>query len=119
MSRLTIETSLNDLNQLVLEGKLMEAFEKYYADDVVMQENANPPIIGKDANHRREQEFINNIVEFRNASVNGQAVGDDLSFVIWQYDYTHREWGIRNYTQVSVQRWKNGKIIHEQFFYGS
>jgi hypothetical protein len=37
--------------------------------------------------------------------------------VIWKYDYTHKEWGTRDYTQVSVQHWKDGKIIHEQFIY--
>jgi hypothetical protein len=115
----TIENSLKELNTLVLEGKLLDAFEKYYHDDIAMQENANPPVVGKDANRQREIEFLNNITEFRGASVEGQAVGEDISFVIWNYDYTHKEWGVKKYSQVSVQRWKDGKIINEQFFYGN
>ena len=39
MTRQEIEQSLNDLNSLVLEGKLLDAFEKYYHDDVAMQVN--------------------------------------------------------------------------------
>jgi hypothetical protein len=39
--------------------------------------------------------------------------------VQWHYDYTHEHWGVRNYVQVSVQQWQNGKIIKEQFFYGN
>jgi len=119
MNTSSIENSLKDLNALVVEGKLMDAFEKYYHDDVVMQENANNPVIGKSANRQREIEFLNNIQEFRSASVNGVGVGADISFVVWSYDYTHKEWGVKNYTQVSVQNWKDGKIIKEQFFYGS
>jgi hypothetical protein len=119
MKSFTIESALKNLNALVVEGKLMDAFEKYYHEDVVMQENTNHPVIGKEANRQREIEFVNNIQEFRGASVNGVAVGDGISFVIWNYDYTHKEWGVRNYTQVSVQRWKDGKIIKEQFFYGN
>jgi hypothetical protein len=46
-------------------------------------------------------------------------VGDNLSFVIWQYDYTHKEWGARNYTQVSVQEWLDGKIVKEKFIYSN
>lgn len=118
MNRTAIENSLKDLNELVLNGKLLDAFDKYYHDDVAMQENANTPVVGKQANRDREVEFLNNISEFRNASVHGTAVGESKSFVIWSYDYTHREWGVKNYTQVSVQTWKDGKIIHEQFFYG-
>ena len=119
MNRLTIENSLIELNSLVQNGKLMDAFEKYYHEDVAMQENANEPVVGKDVNRQRELDFLSNIVEFRNASVKGLAVGEDISFVIWTYDYTHKEWGVKNYTQVSVQNWKDGKIIKEQFFYGN
>jgi len=39
--------------------------------------------------------------------------------VEWFFDYTHKDWGRRAYHQVSVQRWKNGKIVNERFYYGS
>ena len=112
-----IEQSLQDLNRLVMEGQLLEAFDKYYHDDVVMQENHLPPTASKAANRRREIEFLDNVLEFRSATVKGMAASDGISTVIWKYDYTHKEWGIRDYTQVSVQHWKDGKIIHEQFIY--
>jgi len=119
MTRTEIEQSLNDLNNLVLEGKMLDAFEKYYHDDVVMQENESAPTVSKDVNRQREIEFLNNITDFRGASVEGIAIGDNLSSVIWKYDYTHKEWGVRAYTQVSVQHWKDGKIIKEQFIYNN
>lgn len=117
MTPINIAQSLNDLNKLVTEGKLLEAFEKYYHEDVVMQENESAPTISKVANRQREIQFLNNITDFRKAEIKGIAVGDNLSSVIWQYDYTHKEWGVRDYTQVSVQHWKDGKIIKEQFIY--
>ena len=113
----TLLEKITDLNDLVLQGKALEAFEKYYHDDVQMQENNNEPVVGKKQNREREMEFLKNITEFRGASVKGHAVGDNISFVIWTYDYTHKEWGVRNYTQVSVQNWQDGKIIKEQFYY--
>jgi hypothetical protein len=115
----TIQTKLDQLNQLVINGKLMEAFEKYYDEHVVMQENENSPTTGKSANRERENEFLANIVEFRKAEVLCAAVNGDMSFVIWKYDYTHKNWGVRNYQQVSVQYWNSGKIIKEQFYYGN
>ena len=117
MSRSEIESLLGDLNSLVLQGKSMEAFEKYYHNDVIMQENNEAPTISKEANRARELEFYSKIQEFRSASVKGVGIGDDLSFVIWHYDYTHAEWGDKNYTQVSIQQWKDGSIIYEQFIY--
>lgn len=115
----TLKEKINELNQLVLNGKALEAFEKFYHNDVVMQENENSPTIGKDANREREIAFFNAITEFRGAEVKGIALGNNLSTVIWHYDYTHKEWGVRKYTQVSVQQWKEGQIIKEQFFYGN
>ncbi len=119
MTRLEIEQALNELNHLVVSGKLLEAFEKYYHEEVSMQENNLPPTVSKEANRKREIEFLDKVTEFRRAEVKGLGVGEDLSFVIWSYDYTHKEWGERNYTQVSIQEWKDGKIINEQFIYAN
>jgi hypothetical protein len=114
-----LKEKIIELNQLVLNGKAMDAFEKFYHPDVVMQENEQAPTIGKDANRKRELDFFSNIIDFRGAEVKGIAFGDNLSTVIWHYDYTHKEWGVRRYTQVSVQHWRDGQIIREQFFYSN
>lgn len=114
-----IINNITALNQMVMQGRAMEAFEKFYDEHVVMQENELPPTIGKEANRKREETFFGNISAFRQAQPLHVVTGNDISMVQWHYDYTHREWGVRNYTQVSVQHWKNGKIVKEQFFYGS
>lgn len=108
-----------DLNDLVLQGKTMKAFEKYYDDEVIMQENEAKPTVGKVANRIREVAFLNNITEFRVTRPLKVTVGQGVTMVEWHYDYTHKEWGERNYTQISVQEWKNGKIIKEKFYYNS
>ena len=115
----TIHEKINHLNSLILEGKALDGFELYYDDKVVMQENESEPTVGKEANRHREIEFFNSITEFRGASVEQVAVGDNVSMVVWNYDYTHKDWGVRKYRQVSVQHWKNDKIVKEQFFYGN
>jgi hypothetical protein len=114
-----IKEKITELNRLVLSGKALEAFDKFYHADVQMQENENTPTIGKAANLQREKEFYANVTEFRGAEVRGVTIADNLSAVIWHYDYTHKEWGRRDYTQVSVQHWKDGLIVKEQFFYGN
>ncbi len=50
----------------ILSGKILEAFESYYHDDVVMSENGAPERVGKDANREYEEQFVNN-VEFHGA----------------------------------------------------
>lgn len=117
MNKLKIQ--VDELNKMILSGKIMDAFERYYDDDVVMQENSDEPTFGKDANRKREEEFVNSVTEFRGADVLHAATSENTSIVIWHYEYTHKDWGIRNYIQAAVQTWKDGKIIKEQFIYSN
>ncbi len=110
---------ITDLNDLILQGKALEAFEKYYDDDVVMAENENEPTVGKASNRKREEEFFQSITEFRSAKPLKVTIGNNVTMVEWHYDYTHKDWGVRNYTQISVQEWKDGKIVKEKFYYNA
>ena len=114
-----LKTKITELNDMVLQGRTIEAFEKFYADDVIMQENASTPTVGKVENRHREEIFLSQLIDFRSARVLNVAVGDHVTMVEWAYDYTHKEWGRRNYTQVAIQHWRNNQIFKEQFFYGN
>jgi hypothetical protein len=114
-----LKATFEDIKTLVLQGKAMEVFEKYYGEDVVMQENETPATIGKAANRDRELEFFAKMVEFRNIELKSVAYGDDVIISEWFMDYTHADWGKVTHDQVSVQRWQDGKVIHERFYYGS
>lgn len=115
--RMNIQDKVNDLNQHILSGNALEAFEKYYHEDIAMQENNEKPTKGKEANRKREQEFFGAITEFHGAEVKNIAIGSDVSMVEWFMDFTHKDWGRVAKTQVSVQKWKDGKIINEKFYY--
>lgn len=114
-----LRTSVDQLNQLILEGKILEGFEKFYDDEVVMQDNDYPQRVGKDISRQFEEDFVNGLTEFRGAKVINTIISDGVAVVEWWFDYTHKDFGVRNYNQVSVQRWKNGKIIEEKFYYNN
>ncbi len=111
--------NVSELNDLICQGKALEAFDKFYADNVSMQENDYPVVIGKAENRKREEDFFGAITEFRAAQPLSVAVGENVTMVKWKMDYTHKDWGVRNYTQVAVQEWQDGKIVNEQFIYGN
>jgi hypothetical protein len=118
MSQSDLVNKVNDLNKLILEGKAMDGFEKYYDETVSMQENDAPPMVGKSANREREIQFFGSITEFRGAKVLSVAAAADKTYVEWFFDYTHKDWGKRTYHQVAVQTWRDGKIVNEKFYYG-
>ncbi|CAM1341905.1 SnoaL-like domain-containing protein [Tenacibaculum amylolyticum] len=110
---------ISDLNDLILQGKILDAFEKYYHEDITMQENEHPPVVGKKQNREREKAFVDAIVEFRSAKPLKVTIGENTTMVEWHLDYSHKELGERNYNQVAVQEWKDGKIVNEKFYYNN
>ena len=113
----TLQESVHALNQQILAGDVLGAFEKFYADEVVMQENEGEPITGKAACRAHEEDFVGNITAFRGAAVKNIIFSDDIVAVEWHFDFDHARWGTRNYNQVAVQRWRNGQIVNEKFYY--
>jgi hypothetical protein len=107
----------DEINRMILSGKAMEAFEKFYAEDVEMQENSLPPFKGKDVNRKREIEFFSSVEQFHGAEVRASAAGDNVSFGEWMYDITFKGGKRMKMEQVTVRRWKNGKVISERFYY--
>ena len=114
-----LKTNVDQLNQMILDGKILDAFEKFYADDVVMQDNNYPARTGKAENRKYEEAFVNGLTEFRGAKVLNTVISDDIAAVEWFMDFTHKDFGPRTYRQVAVQRWKDGKIVEEKFYYNN
>jgi ketosteroid isomerase-like protein len=121
MSATATATSVQELdkqlNDDVLSGKIADAFEKYYADDIVMQENSEEPRKGKAVNRKAEEDFMSSVEAFNGGSVKASAVNGDVSFSEWEMDITFKGGKRVTMSQVAVRKWKNGKIVHERFFY--
>ena len=108
-----------ELNEMIAAGHAMEAFEKFYADDVVMQENQQEPRVGKNACRAYEEDFFGNVAEFHEGSFHGSATEGDRSFSEWVFDVTFKDGTrVRNH-QIAARRWSGGKVVEERFFYGS
>lgn len=107
----------NDLNQMILAGQAMEAFEKYYAEDIVMQENEQPPRIGKVANREFEEQFFGSIKEFHGAILGDVAVTGDVSFSEWTFDATFQDGNRVANPQVTRRKWRDGKVFSERFYH--
>jgi hypothetical protein len=105
------------LNEAILSGKALEAFEQYYADAVVMQENSDEPRVGKEANRKAEVDFFSSLAEFHEGKLVANAVNGDVTFGEWFMDVTFKNGFRLKLAQVAVRRWKDGKIVHERFYY--
>ncbi len=110
---------ISDLNDMIMQGASLEAFERFYDENIVIQVNDESPIIGKGLNRITKENHFNNIVEFKSAKPLKVTIGEQSTMVEWHLNYEHRLYGERCYTQVTVQDWKDGKIIKEKLYCGN
>ena len=106
-----------ELNAQILKGDILGAFDRFYADNVTMQENSDEPTAGKAANRKREEDFVASVQEIHGVKLLSSAVNGDTSFGEWEFDATYKGGARVKLTQVAVRRWKNGQIVQERFYY--
>jgi hypothetical protein len=116
---MSLKDKVNDLNRMILSGESMDAFEKYYHEDVSMQENSDPPTVGKSANRERETQTMSMIEEFFGANLISTTFGDDITMSEWEMDIKYKGAPRQKMCQVAVQKWKDGQIINERFYYSN
>lgn len=112
-----LEARLKDLHQYIREGRIIEAMHEFYAKDVVMQENANPPAVGLDTNIEREKQFLSAVKEWKGFEVKSIGMGGDVTFYEAVFDWIAIDGTTVHLEQVAVARWRGGKIAHERFYY--
>lgn len=115
-----IKNNVVKLNALIKEGKIQEAFEKYYDGQVVIQVNGNSPIIGKELNRDREMIFLQEIEKLNSADINSVTYGgegDNVSMTEWAINIGNKAGEKKTIYRVNVQHWKDDKIINEKLYF--
>lgn len=116
MSTTNLQQRLNDLFDHIRQGKIIEAMNEFYDKGTVMQDNANPPTKGLAANIEREKQFMNGVKEWKGFHVSASG-GGDVTFYEAALDFIATNGQPVHMEQVSVAKWKNGKIVNERFYY--
>jgi hypothetical protein len=107
---------VDELNMLVKDLRYEEALDKFYDENVITCENEEPPIVGLAVYKERAKIFLPGISNY-SAELKNVIVSDGLSAVEWHYKFDSNLSGHWDKCQISVQRWKEGKIIQERHYY--
>ncbi len=115
---MSIKEKVQELNRLMLEGNIDEAFEKIYHPEVVRQENYEAPRVGRQFNLEYEKKAIARVDQWHKVEVRDFVVDEEknLSMVV-QFIEVSVDGQRFKREEVAVQRWKDGQIIHEKFYY--
>jgi hypothetical protein len=115
-----LKNTVEKLNSLIREGKILDAFEKYYGENVIIQVNGNAPITGKEQNRKREMIFLQEIEKLNSAEIKSVTFGgaeDNVSMTEWAINIENKEGEKKIIYRVNVQHWKDGKIINEKLYF--
>jgi hypothetical protein len=112
-----------EINQLVQAGKMLEAFEKFYGENVVMIESDGSQNVGKVACRKYEEGFMSTITEFNAANLLSSVVIPlaDYEFQVvatWYNDIVTTNYPIKG-NQTSIAIWKDGMIQKVTFKSGA
>jgi ketosteroid isomerase-like protein len=99
------------------QWKILDAMQEFYAEDVVMQENLNAPTVGLEANLARERAFVASIAKVNEMRAHAVLVDGDRAVINWHQDLVTTDGSRLRLDQLSLQLWKDGKIVHERFVY--
>ena len=106
------------LVHLVENNRIVDAIDELYADDVSMQDNLNPPVLGKSANREREHAFFGGITVHQHRALS-VAVDGEQAVIHWLLEFTGGDGRRYRMDQLSHQQWKHGRIVNERFYYDS
>jgi len=108
-----------EIQQMIGQGQLLEAFEKFYGEDIVMVEASGESFSGKTANRTREEDFVASLEEVHGGGVHKITANEEEGTTmaeVW-IDATFKGGHRAKMEQVSVKQWKGDQVVHERFYY--
>ena len=95
----------------------VEAIEEFYTENASMQENMEPPRVGRDKLVAHEQRALAMAASVTSQCVRPVFVNGDHVVIRWIFEFTGKDGTKRRIEELAYQRWEGERIAQEQFFY--
>ena len=110
----------NRLLSLCREGKVIEAGEELYADNIVSHESDPSPnklVTGKKDVRAKGNQFAEMIEAHHGGKISDPLVSGNYFSVAWWMDVTMKGQGRSQMEEICVYKVQDGKIVEEYFYY--
>jgi SnoaL-like domain len=101
----------------VEHNKHVEAIDEFYTDNASMQENNEPPRVGKAVLMAHEAAALGRVASVESTCVRPVFQHDDHVVIRWIFKFTGNDGSVRCIEELAYQRWEGEHIVQEQFFY--
>jgi len=115
---MTCYEKVKDLYTMLEEGKLSEAKEEYYHDEIIVIQADGKIRKGKKENLDYDKNFIKNIQEIYGGKIIAITSDENrqISMVEFWINIKQKDGTKPMIAEVAIQQWENDKIIEERFY---
>lgn len=94
-----------------------EAVEEFYTEQASMQENFEPPRVGRELHVATERRVMARARTVRSTCVRPVFVNGDHVVIRWIFTFDWQDGTRTHMEELAYQRWDGERIAEEQFFY--
>ncbi len=109
-----------DFQNMQAQGKTMEAFEKYYAEDcTVIEMPTGETRNGKAAQRKAIQDWFGMVEEMHEGGCTSITANEEDGITTCEtwFDVSFKGAGRTMMKEVGVQKWRGDQIVEERFYY--
>ena len=83
---MTLKEKLDDLNNMIVKGEILESMDKYYHPDCVVVEKNDVVARGLQQAKDRESDLFQGVEAWLKSEIIAAAVGEDVTMTEWHYE---------------------------------
>ena len=95
----------------------VEAIEEFYTEGASMQENNEPPRVGREVLVAHEARALERAASVSSQCVRPVFIDGDHVVIRWIFEFIGHDGSVRRLEELAWQRWEGERIAQEQFFY--
>ena len=108
---------VRDFIALVERGEYVKAIEDFSPAEASMQENGEPPRMGRQRLIEHERAVLASVAGMRTRRVETWLVDGDRVVINWVFEMTGRDGKARTLDELALQTWHGDRIAVERFYY--
>lgn len=113
---MTLADIVNAKSELMKQGKMAEAAEKYFAETASSEDHNGSKTASRHEMIEKMNGFVGSIAKVNEITLHHTLVDGNVSVTEWTFDFDHKDGNKTHWHEIIRSIWKDGKIINEQYF---
>lgn len=113
---MTLKEQLTQLDGLVTQGKILDAVDQFFHNDIVTKDVKEEEVKGKAAKRKMLEGFVDSIAKVNGITLLSSAVGDYTTLSEYIIDFDMKGGSKLYWNEVIRRTWKDGKVINERYY---